>query len=131
LTFSISEHLPCLAKPLAGAFSCRQAFFQRRVSGWLCQQFAALSCQIIARAKQTGEDPIALSERFCEEFREDMKVLRCLPPTLEPKVTTHIPQIVTMIQQVSFQKESRMNQENFGSARFEQVRVIALWLFFH
>jgi cysteinyl-tRNA synthetase len=105
--------------------------FQTHASGWFGQQFASLSCQIIARAKQTGEDPVALSERFCEEFREDMKALRCLPPTLEPKVTTHIPQIVSMIQQVSFQKESKMKEGIFGSARFEQVRTTAWWLFFH
>ncbi|GAQ86158.1 cysteinyl-tRNA synthetase [Klebsormidium nitens] len=64
------------------------------------RNFTDVDDKIITRAKQTGEDPIALSERFCEEFKEDMNALRCLPPTSEPKVTTHIPQIITMIQQI-------------------------------
>ena len=57
--------------------------------------------QIINRANEIGEDPVELSRRFCEEFRVDMALLRCLPPSVEPRVTEHIPQIIKMIEQVS------------------------------
>jgi cysteinyl-tRNA synthetase len=43
--------------------------------------------QIINRANEIGEDPVELSRRFCEEFRVDMALLRCLPPSVEPRVT--------------------------------------------
>lgn len=58
--------------------------------------------QIIKRANELGEDPVALSRRFCEEFQVDMELLRCLSPNVEPRVTDHIPQIIKMISKVSF-----------------------------
>lgn len=57
--------------------------------------------QIIKRANELGEDPVALSRRFCEEFQVDMELLRCLSPNVEPRVTDHIPQIIKMISKVS------------------------------
>ncbi len=57
--------------------------------------------QIIHRANELGEDPLELSRRFCREFHVDMASLQCLPPSMEPRVTDHIPQIVKMILQVS------------------------------
>ncbi|GER29899.1 cysteine--tRNA ligase [Striga asiatica] len=40
--------------------------------------------QIIRRANEVGEDPIALSGRFCQEFVSDMADLQCLLPTHQP-----------------------------------------------
>jgi hypothetical protein len=34
------------------------------------------------RANEAGEDPLALSARFIEEFHHDMRLLGCLPPTV-------------------------------------------------
>lgn len=48
------------------------------------------------------EDPISLSRRYCEEFNRDMTCLRCLPPSVEPRVSDHMPQILDMIKQVFF-----------------------------
>lgn len=56
--------------------------------------------QIIARANDLGENPLSLSNRFCKEFQVDMAELNCLPPSVEPRVTDHIDQIIEMIQQV-------------------------------
>lgn len=47
-----------------------------------------------------GEDPISLSRRYCEEFNEDMVYLHCLQPSVEPRVSDHMPQIVDMIKQI-------------------------------
>uniref|UniRef100_A0A803QAH7 cysteine--tRNA ligase n=1 Tax=Cannabis sativa TaxID=3483 RepID=A0A803QAH7_CANSA len=55
---------------------------------------------IIARAKELGEDPINLSRRYCEEFNQDMVYLHCLPPSVEPRVSDHMTQIVDMIKQI-------------------------------
>ncbi|KAL2630897.1 hypothetical protein R1flu_015583 [Riccia fluitans] len=64
------------------------------------RNFTDIDDKIINRAKETGEDPISLSARFCDEFHVDMEALRCLPPTKEPKVTGHIKQIIEMIQKI-------------------------------
>ncbi|KAL6566374.1 hypothetical protein OROGR_001989 [Orobanche gracilis] len=55
---------------------------------------------IIRRANELGEDPIALSGRFCQEFLNDMADLQCLPPTHQPRVTDHMEQIKDMIAQI-------------------------------
>lgn len=57
--------------------------------------------QIINRAASLNEDPISLSARFANEFHVDMDSLNCLRPTVEPKVTTHIDAIISMIQKVA------------------------------
>lgn len=57
--------------------------------------------QIIRRANDIGEDPISLSNRFCEEYLQDMGDLQCLLPTHQPRVSDHMEQIKDMITQVS------------------------------
>lgn len=41
-----------------------------------------------------------LTERYIGEFHTDMAALRCLPPTLEPRATRHIDDIVALIQRI-------------------------------
>ncbi|KAJ8751715.1 hypothetical protein K2173_025886 [Erythroxylum novogranatense] len=64
------------------------------------RNFTDVDDKIIARAKDLGEDPISLSRRFCEEFQHDMASLHCLPPSFEPRVSAHMPQIIDMIKQI-------------------------------
>ncbi|KAL7595335.1 cysteine--tRNA ligase, chloroplastic/mitochondrial isoform X1 [Lactuca sativa] len=64
------------------------------------RNFTDVDDKIIARAGELGEDPLSLSRRFCEEFHRDMEYLHCLPPTVEPRVSDHMPQIIDMIKQI-------------------------------
>ncbi|KAL6985242.1 cysteine--tRNA ligase [Sarracenia purpurea var. burkii] len=64
------------------------------------RNFTDVDDKIITRANELGEDPISLSRRYCEEFHQDMGYLRCLPPSVEPRVSEHIPQIIDMIKQI-------------------------------
>ncbi|KAL3650686.1 hypothetical protein CASFOL_007089 [Castilleja foliolosa] len=64
------------------------------------RNFTDVDDKIIARANELGEDPIHLSRRFCEEFHHDMANLNCLPPSVEPRVSDHMPQIIDMIKQI-------------------------------
>lgn len=57
--------------------------------------------QIIRRANENGENPLDLSNRFCQEYLTDMANLQCLPPTHQPRVSDHMEQIKDMITQVS------------------------------
>ena len=54
--------------------------------------------KIIARAKELGEQPLELSERFIQALTDDMSAIGVQPPDVEPKVSTHIDEIVAMIQ---------------------------------
>lgn len=64
------------------------------------RNFTDIDDKIIARANDLGENPLSLSNRFCEEFQVDMAELNCVPPSVEPRVTDHIDQIIEMIQQI-------------------------------
>ncbi|GMQ03024.1 hypothetical protein CsSME_00048995 [Camellia sinensis var. sinensis] len=64
------------------------------------RNFTDVDDKIIARANELGEDPISLSKRYCEEFHRDMAHLHCLPPSVEPRVSEHMPQIIDMIKQI-------------------------------
>lgn len=64
------------------------------------RNFTDVDDKIIARANELGKDPIKLSRLFCEEFHQDMTYLNCLPPSVEPRVSDHMPHIIDMIQQI-------------------------------
>jgi cysteinyl-tRNA synthetase len=54
--------------------------------------------KIIKRAAETGEDPLVLSRRYADEYNRDMQRLGIEPPDIEPFVSTHIADIVDMVQ---------------------------------
>ena len=56
--------------------------------------------KIINAANAAGEDPVALAARFTEAYNRDMARFNVLPPDIEPKVSTHIPQIIALIKQL-------------------------------
>ena len=64
------------------------------------RNFTDVDDKIIRRANELGEDPLALSSRFCQEYINDMGDLQCRPPTHEPRVSDHMDQIIDMIVQV-------------------------------
>ncbi|XP_073005827.1 cysteine--tRNA ligase, chloroplastic/mitochondrial-like [Typha latifolia] len=64
------------------------------------RNFTDIDDKIILRAKEQGEEPLAFSKRFCEEFHKDMADLQCLPPSEEPRVSDNIDLIKDMITQI-------------------------------
>ncbi|MCG3171911.1 MAG: Cysteine--tRNA ligase [Myxococcota bacterium] len=61
------------------------------------RNYTDIDDKIITRAREKGEDPLALSARFVEECRADMGALNVLPADIEPKVTTHMDEIIAMV----------------------------------
>lgn len=88
------NHLSCLVWFVLTCF--------RICSAYLYSLWFFWSLQIINRAAERGEDPLALSGRFCQEFLVDMDDLQCLRPTHQPRVSDHIDQIKEMIAQVCY-----------------------------
>jgi cysteinyl-tRNA synthetase len=54
--------------------------------------------KILARAKEAGEEPTTLSARMAALYQEDMAALGCEAPTVEPRVSAHIPQILGLVE---------------------------------
>lgn len=54
--------------------------------------------KIINRANQLGEDPLKLSQRYIEDYANDLKNLNVLPATSNPQVSKTMPLIIEFIQ---------------------------------
>ncbi|MFQ5776065.1 MAG: cysteine--tRNA ligase [Kiloniellaceae bacterium] len=54
--------------------------------------------KIIAAARESGEPIERLTARTTEAFHADMAALGALAPTVEPRATGHIPQMIAMIE---------------------------------
>ena len=52
--------------------------------------------KIIKAAQVTGEDSMALAARFADAYNADMARFGVRPPTIEPKVSTHIAEIIDL-----------------------------------
>jgi len=54
--------------------------------------------KIINRAKQLNEDPLKLSQRYIEDYTNDLKNLNILPATSNPQVSKTMPLIIEFIE---------------------------------
>jgi cysteinyl-tRNA synthetase len=78
----------------------------RRSLGWLGYQvtfvrnITDVEDKIFARAAERGEAPLALASRYADEYNADMARFGVLPPDIEPRVSTHIDDIVALIQRI-------------------------------
>jgi len=62
------------------------------------RNFTDVDDKIIARAHQAGIAALDLAEANIRSFSEDVKALGCLVPTIEPRATTHIDEMIVLIQ---------------------------------
>jgi cysteinyl-tRNA synthetase len=62
------------------------------------RNFTDIDDKIIERARQLGEEPLALARRYAARYVEDMAALNVLPPTVAPYATEEIPTIIEMVQ---------------------------------
>ncbi len=72
-----------------------------RHRGWdvnFVRNFTDVDDKIIARARESGEEPLALAERFIAEFREDCRNLGMVAATSEPRVSETVDGIIGIIQ---------------------------------
>jgi len=60
--------------------------------------FTDVDDKIIARASRTGEDPFAIAHRYTEQYKEQLTRLNVLHPTVFPRVSQTIPEIIQMVQ---------------------------------
>lgn len=56
--------------------------------------------KIIRVAQETGQTPLAVAEKYIHTYEEDMRALNILPPTVSPRVSDHIQEIIALIQRL-------------------------------
>ena len=62
------------------------------------RNFTDVEDKIIKRARESGEEPLALAERFAQAYLEDMAALSVARADVEPRVSTHMAEIVAFIE---------------------------------
>ena len=64
------------------------------------RNFTDVDDKIINRAQQEGVSTEEIAARYIKEFYTDMGTLGMLPPTIEPKATEHIPEMIALVQRL-------------------------------
>ena len=65
-----------------------------------CRNVTDVDDKILNRARERGEDPLELSARMSALCDADLAAIGCQQPDIEPRVSTHIPQIVALVQKL-------------------------------
>lgn len=64
------------------------------------RNFTDIDDKIIAKSNETGIPANEISEKYIQEYQEDMASIGVKAPTIQPKVTEHVPEIIEMIQKI-------------------------------
>ena len=64
------------------------------------RNFTDVDDKIIVRSAETGEEPLALAQRYIDAFHEDVDNLGLIRPDQEPRVSTSIDDIQALISQL-------------------------------
>ena len=62
--------------------------------------------KIIRRAAENNEDIHAITERYLQFMHEDFRALNLVEPDIEPRVTTHMAEIIAMVEQLLAKKHA-------------------------
>ena len=65
-----------------------------------CRNVTDVDDKIVARARERGEEPLALSKRMSELADQDLAAIGCAKPDVEPRVSTSIGDIVALIEKL-------------------------------
>jgi cysteinyl-tRNA synthetase len=64
------------------------------------RNFTDVDDKIIQRANDEGVDSTAITDRYIAEFQSDSEALYLLRPTIEPRATGHVTEIIEIIRQL-------------------------------
>ena len=84
------------------------------------RNFTDIDDKIIKRANELQETPESVASRFIEAFNEDMASLGCASPSLEPKATDYVPQMIQTIQKIL---DKGHGYEDSGEVFFDTLSI--------
>lgn len=68
-----------------------------------CRNFTDIDDKLLLRAQNEYGDKAQyhkIASTFIKAFQADMKALNCLPPTIEPRVTDNMPEIISFVEEL-------------------------------
>ncbi len=86
------------ARPIVVFDTVRRYLGYRGYQVEYIQNFTDIDDKIINRAKELGEDPQQLAQRFIGEYFRDADALNVMRANVHPRVSEHLPEILEMIQ---------------------------------
>ncbi|MHB1042346.1 MAG: cysteine--tRNA ligase [Eubacteriales bacterium] len=88
------------ARPLVFFDTVRRYFNYKGYKVLYVQNFTDVDDKIINRAREEGEEPIALAARYIVEYFRDADALNVQRADIHPRVSGHIPEIAGMIERL-------------------------------
>ncbi len=76
----------------------RRYFMHKGYDVCYVQNFTDVDDKIIQRGNTEGMEPLALAQKYIDEYFKDAKALNILPATVHPKASEHIADIIEMIE---------------------------------
>lgn len=86
------------ARPIVFFDTVRRYFIYKGYEVLYVQNFTDVDDKIINRAAELQEDPLVLARRYIDEYFADADALNVRRADIHPKVTEHIPEIISMVQ---------------------------------
>jgi cysteinyl-tRNA synthetase len=78
--------------------------------------------KIVKRAKERGEDPLALSSRYSDLCDAELRTFGCADPDHAPKVSRHMPEIIALITSLIEKGHAYVAQTEKGQDVYFAVR---------
>ena len=88
------------ARPLVFFDTVRRYFKHLGYEVTYVQNFTDMDDKIIIKAGEEGIEPRALAEKYIDEYYKDADALNVRRADFSPKVTGHIPEIITMVEKL-------------------------------
>ncbi len=85
------------ARPIVFFDTVRRYFKYRGFNVLYAQNFTDIDDKIINRAREEGDDPLALADRYIGEYFKDADALNVLRADIHPKVSGHITEIIELV----------------------------------
>jgi cysteinyl-tRNA synthetase len=78
--------------------------------------------KILKRARERGEDPLALSARFSDLCDAQLRTIGCKDPDHEPRVSRHMPEIIALIESLIAKGHAYVAETPKGNDVYFDVR---------
>lgn len=85
------------ARPLVFFDTVRRYFKYRGFNVFYVQNFTDIDDKIINRAREEGDNPLVLAERYIDEYFKDADALNVLRADVHPKVSGHITEVIELV----------------------------------
>ncbi|MDB4938282.1 MAG: Cysteinyl-tRNA synthetase [Labilithrix sp.] len=92
-----------------------------------CRNVTDVDDNIVKRARENGEEPLALSKRMSEQADRDLTAIGCMKPEVEPRVSTSMDDIIQFIERLIAKDHAYVAQTPEGNDVYFAVRSFAAY----